>query len=316
MTIHLQGKHKSGFTVDVAEPFTFPAGEAHIKGLDILKIEDYEYFLVDIRGHSPQDLFHLALFADGITELSKVLQGIDDIPELYVLLPYLPAARADRGVPFGAQVYADFISSTYPDYIIGLDPHSPVMPKMLSQYQEFPFERIIKDKIAHASGDEFQMDHNYAGVIAPDKGAHDRAKRAADVLHVPVFTAGKTRDFETGQLTGFHMEDELPKDGKFLIVDDICDGGGTFIGLAEAIKKTNPNVTLDLWVTHGIFSKGPALLMDHFDTVHTTNSYYQPGNSEEYSGMLEKGGRLVVHDITAYLYFEVSRLHAEGLADA
>ena len=310
--IKFQGKHKSGFTVDLpVSPFTFPAGEAHIKGLDALDVTDYDYFITDIRGHNPQDLFHATLFVDGVSELDFEA-GVSS--EHYLLLPYLPAARADRGTPFGARTYASFINSLDYDAVFYIDPHSPVMPENLVGPIEYPFERIIKQHIQDGSSDS--KPQPYVGVIAPDKGAVGRATRAATVMGVPVYTAGKTRYFETGQLTGFHMEDELPKEGKFLLVDDICDGGGTFIGLAEAIKETNPDVKLDLWVTHGVFSKGEKGLKDltdRFDVIHTTNSYADTSLVQWSSPGLERRlrtGLIKVHDITPHLYSEVVRVDA------
>lgn len=304
MTIQFRGKHKSGYIVNVLESFTFPAGEAHIKAPENFDVADYQYFLADIRGHNPQDLFHLAMWANFLDG-----QGPDteDYPTKYVFLPYIPGARADRGLPFGADVYATFFNGLFLDGIFVLDPHSTIAPDRFLNSEmeggagnnifEVPFEDIIKKTIQDGTSDS--KPQPYVGVIAPDKGARDRAQRAATVMGVPVYTAGKTRDFETGALTGFHMEDELPQEGKFLIVDDICDGGGTFIGLAEAIRKTNPNVELDLWVTHGVFSKGFNDITSAFGHIHTTNSYTQPMSS----------GHITVHDITPYLYSEMVVRH-------
>ena len=56
-----------------------------------------------------------------------------------------------------------------------------------------------------------------------------------------------------------------------LIFDDICDGGYTFIQLAEYLQD-NCNCALDLAVTHGIFSKGLGRLRENFDKIYTTDS--------------------------------------------
>lgn len=305
MSIKFQAKHKSGFTVDAPfRPFSFPAGEAHVKIDEGVDLNDYEYFLADIRGYDAQDFFLLAMWSKAIDQLADEIPGLTR-PRKYLLLPYLPGARADRGVPLGAEVYASLINS-FNVVTIGLDPHSPIMPTMLREplsYRAFPFERIIKREIQDSG--ETNRPRIYDGVIAPDHGAVDRATRAANVMGVPVFLAGKTRDFESGKLTGFHMEDELPATGKFLIVDDICDGGGTFNGLADAIKKTNPDVKLDLWVTHGVFSQGFDALEDRFDTIHTTDSYL--GTRSYTNDSLEIATcEIKVHSVTPYLYNEVS----------
>ena len=126
-------------------------------------------------------------------------------------------------------------------------------------------------------------------------------------MGVPVYTAGKTRDFESGKLTGFHMEDDLPTTGRFLIVDDICDGGGTFVGLAAAIREKTPHVGLDLWVTHGIFSQGFDALEDAFEVIHTTNSFFGTVESVVNDSRMIDPGYLKVHDITPALYAEVSQ---------
>jgi ribose-phosphate pyrophosphokinase len=304
MTLRFQAKHKSGYTVDAPfSAFNFPAGEAHIKLHEGADLSEYEYFIADIRGYNPQELFQLAMWSDLLRDYGYANEVKVD---LRLIMPYLPGARADRGAPFGAQVYADFINDLDLNKLVVLDPHSPVMVEELERWvpgyvTEFPFERIIKNEIQDGTSDSKAQP--YVGVIAPDKGAHNRAARAAKVMGVPVYTAGKTRDFETGKLKGFHMEDELPQEGNFLIVDDICDGGGTFLGLAAAIAKTNPNVTLDLWVTHGVFSQGLVLLEQKFGTIHTTDSYTGtvkmliPGT---------QGSNLKVHSLTSYLYTEVA----------
>ena len=70
---------------------------------------------------------------------------------------------------------------------------------------------------------------------------------------------------------GFGCED-IPE-GYFLLVDDICDGGGTFIGLANECFPSWADY--DLYVTHGIFSKGTDILFDAFVNVITTDSLPQ-----------------------------------------
>lgn len=268
MTLHFRGKRREGYLVDLpTTPFTFPAGESHIKIDESFNPDDYEYLIADLRWGTGSDheLFQLALWADAMHEIGGT------IPK-FLFLPYLPAARADRGKPLGIKIYAQFLKNLGFNRTFVLDPHSKESASRVARMEEVPFEVLVKNHLAHPHGDRLNVDHEFTGVIAPDKGARDRAHRAASVLHVDTFTAGKTRDFETGQLTGFHMEDELPEEGHFLIVDDICDGGGTFIGLAESIKKTNPNVKLSLWVNHGIFSKGVDSLLRVFQNVYTTDS--------------------------------------------
>jgi len=275
-------------------PFWFPGGEAHIKGGEE-QVGKFDYQIADLRGADPRDLIMAVAWAQVVHERGE---------KAVLFLPYLPGARADRGVP-NLHVYTTMIFEVEADQIIYLDPHSPEWIRDytsmddITKITEFPFTRIIKREVQN--GDHDSGPHPYTGVIAPDHGAVDRASKAARAMGVPVYKAGKTRDFETGKLTGFHMEDELPAEGKFLIVDDICDGGGTFLGLAGAIGL--PPERLDLWVTHGIFSKGLWELSETFGEIHTTDSFL---NDELGAYKIPSGDEFVlednvtVHKITPY----------------
>ena len=80
------------------------------------------------------------------------------------------------------------------------------------------------------------------------------------------------RDVKTGKLTGFTAYANDLKNQICVIVDDICDGGGTFLGLAQELKNKNAGDII-LIVSHGIFSKGFDELTKHFTKVITTDSF-------------------------------------------
>ena len=48
---------------------------------------------------------------------------------------------------------------------------------------------------------------------------------------------------------------------KVLIVDDICDRGGTFIGLTKILKQMGCS-SVGLYTTHGIYSGGVDIIKD------------------------------------------------------
>ena len=50
------------------------------------------------------------------------------------------------------------------------------------------------------------------------------------------------------------------------MVDDICDGGGTFLGLADALAACGAG-PLTLAVTHGLFTRGRGDLAKVFDRI-------------------------------------------------
>lgn len=262
--IDLYVKTKEGWsTHSFLEIFTFPGGEPHVR----IKEGGYpfkaEAHIAVVRQPTMADLITLPLLREFIRE---------ELGEnFYLALPYVPFARADRGAPGGALFVGEYITEfVLPDKLVILDPHSNVVCQNLWTESGDNPTLLPLPKIVH----EATLHQEYVGIIAPDKGAHDRAKAVADYMHLPVYQAGKTRDFKTGALSGFECE-ELPKEGTLLLVDDICDGGGTFIGLADTLLKTQ-NVEphrLDLWVSHGIFSKGLSGLTQKFGTVYTTDSW-------------------------------------------
>ena len=53
-----------------------------------------------------------------------------------------------------------------------------------------------------------------------------------------------------------------------IIIDDICDGGGTFVGIADKVGRA----PLGMYITHGIFSQGFDALRERFEHIYTTNS--------------------------------------------
>lgn len=241
-------------------PFTFPAGEAHTKREDRRELADTEIAVLYGSTDMHSDLFQLAMWNSYLREMSPRVKRV-------LVLPYIPGARADRGLPLGVEVYTDFINELRLDQIIVFDPHSQKSVNLLRSRTittVFPAD-LFDSPFAPANLSQ------YDGIIAPDKGAVLRASGVASSHGLPVFTATKTRNESTGKLSNFAVEG-LPDDGKFLVVDDICDGGGTFMGLAVASGLGREQ--LHLYVSHGVFS-GMALynLPIHFARVYTTNSY-------------------------------------------
>ncbi len=260
MSVYL-GVQVPGFGLyrDAATPFQYPGGEWHLK--DILPCNltpSGSVWLARVNGADVNDLVLAALFAQVAHSRQQ---------PFVLLLPYLPAARSDRGEPTGAIVYADLVKSMNPQQVIGIDPHSDKIelflgPKLTSIPPTALIERVLRE-----TGD------TYDAVIAPDHGAVPRARAVADALMVPLVIADKKRDFETGKIEGITIDGVEP-DKRYLVVDDICDGGGTFRGLAAATELERDR--LGLWVTHGIFSGVAHELKKDYAHIYTTDSH--PGH--------------------------------------
>lgn len=240
------------------ESFTFSGGEPHIKinpDFDISKS-----ITVTHRLNSFNDLGLLCLAVDALHRMDVKLETL--------IIPYFPSARQDRvmikGEPLSVKVYADIINHLNFKKVIVFDAHSEVTPAVLNNCVVVS-NHIFIQKAIQEIGSEVLL-------ISPDGGALKKIYKVSEFLGgVEVVECSKSRNVKTGKLTGFKVYSEDLQGKDCLIVDDICDGGGTFIGLAEELKKKNAG-KLYLAVSHGIFSKGFEDLKC-FERIFTTDSF-------------------------------------------
>ena len=134
-------------------------------------------------------------------------------------------------------------------------------------------------------------DISYKTLIFPDGQPHivlDLGKNAQNTegANPSVIECSKIRNVKTGQLSGFNTQ-TLDFQGKTcFIIDDICDGGGTFVGLAALLKSRNARKIV-LIVSHGIFSKGFDLA--NIDAIYTTDSFKDFGELPNHVTVLNFG---------------------------
>jgi ribose-phosphate pyrophosphokinase len=184
-------------------------------------------------------------------------------------IPYLPYGRQDKDVSndttFNLHVFAAFINSLDFDRVSVVDPHNWALT-----------EKLIHNFVPLNVEDKHQILYNAIKpdlVVFPDAGARDRYDW---LKRKPNITFLKMRDSKTGtiisHLPDFNIELPVADPHKFLIVDDICDGGATFLSVAKSLKVITPKPDIYLFVTHGLFSKGIEPLTEAGIKVYTTNS--------------------------------------------
>lgn len=184
----------------------------------------------------------------------------------YLYVPYLPYGRQDKEISnnsaFGFKILLSILSQASLK-IATRDPHN---------YELCIANNIDIERVDLLIQDLF-IQHKYTAVCFPDKGAKNRY--ALD--DIPTIYAEKTRNQLTGQLTidKINVPANVSTDS-ILVVDDICDGGATFELLGECLRKNlpKPPSRLDLYVSHGIFSKGITNLGKYYNSIFTTNSLY------------------------------------------
>jgi len=190
--------------------------------------------------------------------------------ELRLDMPYFPHARMDRATtpdtPFSLLGACEVINVCKFETITTLDLHSPVAFDLIDA-------RLVS-KIPELNLTE------YTNIIAPDKGAIERCKQFKFIHnHLNIVILNKVRDPATGDIGGIELVDpNAVINGRSIIVDDICDGGRTFIEAAKVLPCSKTD--LDLHVTHGIFSKGFSQLNEYFNQVSCTRLVLDESKNE------------------------------------
>jgi len=238
--------------------FLFAGGEPHIKISN--NFDAALPVTITHRINSFNDLGLICITVDALKRMG--------VKEINLFIPYFPAARQDRvmvpGEPLSVKVYADIINAMALASVTVFDPHSEVTPALLYNCVTVSNHEFIKQVITKIGTD--------VKLISPDGGALKKIYKVSEFLGgAEVVECSKSRDVKTGKLSGFKVYSDDLAGADCLIVDDICDGGGTFIGLAEALKAKNAG-KLYLAISHGIFSKGFDELGKYFEQIFTTDS--------------------------------------------
>jgi ribose-phosphate pyrophosphokinase len=242
--------------------FSYPAGESQVRivteELTSLRVADEIH--VTARITNGDDLIRLALLSDALSQ--------EVFKHKVLILPYLPYARADRrfvdGDCFGLKVFADFINSLHYDQVVTFDVHSKYSAEYINRLENISPIDTIKQVLSQSVPKD-------SVIILPDAGSITRLAKLKDLDH-KILVCEKHRDPVTGAFLEFKVPtaEEFGDNKNAIIVDDLCDAGGTFIGIAELLPK---DINLYLYVSHGIFSKGMEELKKHFKKIYTTNSF-------------------------------------------
>lgn len=233
------------------EVIQFPDGEPHIVLNGIDRKDD---LTVVCRICNPTDLFILMQVGDILNR-----QGI-----LFSLnIVYLMSMRMDRVISydesFSLSVVTQVINDMSPQAVHVLEPHSHKVQDLVDKYL----------------GDIATPMPEFEGYlyVLPDKGAKDRYKFPP---HLTIYCS-KVRDMSTGKLSGFKIENpeiiENNPNKPLVVIDDLCDGGGTFAGIAQLLGFHYPDRERTIYVTHMVNPKGITTLSENYKEVYFTNSY-------------------------------------------
>lgn len=196
------------------------------------------YVQITWKFHTEGEFMHLA-------QLDNLLEKYGIERKLY--LPYLPYARQDKTIDnnqtFALVSFTILLNSLGFSDIVCMDPHSSRAKELINN-----FKAIYPTEIIHYINEKTAADL----FCYPDKGAKE--KYSEIFFFQPSIYGEKIRDQASGFITSYELFGD-PKDKSILIVDDICDGGATFVYLSQALIKAGAK-EVNLFVSHGIFSKG------------------------------------------------------------
>jgi ribose-phosphate pyrophosphokinase len=240
------------------ELFKFPDGSTKFKLLTSATITKVVYTL-----RSNEDIIALLLVSD-------VLSRKGFTPELYIT--YMMYQQDDRNFSedesFGLKVISNLLNTTCFKKIRIFHPHSDKV-EFIDNVEIISNLTFIEQVLHSVNG----QNKPFVTWVIPDAGAFKTQFKFVEKLNYPSFiTCMKSRDFTTGDI---QSEISVPREDvqgrDFVIFDDICLGGATFINIAKVLKDKGCG-KLYLAVSHGIFNKGVEPLLEYFEGIYTTDS--------------------------------------------
>lgn len=236
----------------------YPDNQPHVNISGIVEGEEVKVICSIVDSITLMHLIEVSNALDNAFAKKKVLA-----------IPYLMGARFDRLMQMGdsidLKVVADLVNYCGFEKVYLYDVHSDTSTMLIKNAVNVNNIYLVK-----------AYDKPNSILICPDAGAvkkvgkyFDWNKNITDVVY-----CNKRRDLSNGNLTLNVLEAHKCNDRDCVIIDDLCDGGGTFLGIASQIDPSS----LTLIVTHGVFSKGTKIFESEFNEIIVSDSY--PGSNE------------------------------------
>ncbi|PWQ98548.1 ribose-phosphate diphosphokinase [Leucothrix arctica] len=262
MTITVTNNQNDNIDISV---ISFSGGERHVQlgNIDSLAATSLN---VTARINSATGIMDLLLVVNALRHRFGTEVAID------VTIPYLPYARQDRvcaaGQAFSLEVFAAVLATMPVRSITTWDCHSTVGIELTGAINVMP-EKIIASSPALVE----VLTADNSVLICPDEGAKARCEAIKTELNISdSVQCYKKRDPSTGKVLCTEVNIDSLAGKTAIITDDICDGGYTFIKIAEQLKAKGADKVI-LYVTHGIFSKGLDVFDGLIDEIYTTDSF-------------------------------------------
>jgi len=250
-----------GATLSKVEIKRFPDGECYVRIDEDLKGQDVA--VVQTTYPDP-NLVELFIILDAVREMSP--------KRVTTVVPYFGYARQDKkfkqGEAISARAFMKLIDTATNEFV-SVDIHAPKILENLT----IPYKNV---SVMKAFG-QFFKDKGVDLVLAPDKGALDRANVVASVLKCPWDHLEKTRiDGSTVRMAPKAID---AKGKTVAIVDDIIATGGTIIKATEALKQQGAKKVFAA-CAHGLYTSNALdRLTPVCDAVYSADTLENPTSS-------------------------------------
>src|SRR5436305_4581140 len=165
------------------------------------------------------------------------------------VIPYFGYARSDKKdrprVPIAAKLVANLLTQAGANRILTIDLHA----SQIQGFFDIPVDHLYSAPIVVEYFRENPIENLI--VVAPDTGGAERARAYAKRLNAGLALCDKRRERPNEADVMNVVGDVSGKN--CLIIDDMCDTGGTICKVAEALHKAGAN-SIYAAFTHGLLS--------------------------------------------------------------
>jgi ribose-phosphate pyrophosphokinase len=220
------------------------------------------------------------------------------------VVPYFGYARSDKKdrprVPIAAKLVANLITTAGANRILTVDLHA----SQIQGFFDIPVDHLYAAPVVV---DYFKANpiENLI-VVAPDTGGAERARAYAKRLDAGLALCDKRRE-RANEADVMNVVGDVS--GKnCLIIDDMCDTGGTICKVAEALRKAGAG-DIYAFFTHGVLSGNAAKNIgnSHLKKVIVTNTIPLSGELQS----LEHSGQIEVLSVGKLLASAIRSIHDE-----
>jgi ribose-phosphate pyrophosphokinase len=192
--------------------------------------------------HAPTDnLMELLLMIDAARRASAY--------KVIAVIPYYGYARQDRKdrprVAIGSKLVANMLVAAGADRVITMDLHAP----QIQGYFDIPVDHLDSSAVFIPYIEQLKVEN--LTFAAPDVGSTNRVREIASYFNAEMVICDKHRKRANEIASMVVIGDVTDKD--IVIIDDICDTGGTLAKSASLLKEKGAR-SVRAMITHPVLS--------------------------------------------------------------